>query len=139
MLPDLTSLEWLSIASFSLALGGLVLHFFVSKPSAKSHLAAAALTLAVVALGINVLQSARDTHEVKQLSGRIIEILGDGEKTFDQILIELNSPDLKTSAKAFALLDSEGKLDNRLEEVRLTRQQTVQVRLWRAKAPRQSQ
>ena len=138
MLPDLTPVEWLSIASFSLALGGFVLRFFVSNPSAKAHLAAAALLLAVVALGINVLDSARRAHEVKQLSGRIIEILGDGEKTLDQVLIELNSPDLKTLAKAFALLDSEDRLDNRLEEVHLTRQQTVQVRLWRAKVHRQN-
>jgi hypothetical protein len=136
MLPDLTPIEWLSIAGFSLALGTFVLSCINLTPSAKARLVAASLSFAIVALGINIVQSVGRAHEVRQLSGRIIEILGNGEKTLDQVQIDLNNPDLKMFVRAFALLDSEGRIDNRLVEVHLTRQQTVQVRLWRAKANR---
>ncbi len=138
-MTDLTPFEWLSIANFSLALAGLVVLSFISKPSAKKHLLAATLLFAVVALGINALYSARYAHEVRNLGGRIIDTLGNGEKTFDQVLIDLNNPDSKMCARAFALLDAEGRLDNRLEMVSLARQQTVLVRLWWAKANRQNQ
>jgi hypothetical protein len=138
MLPDLTPVEWLTVAGFCLALGGFLLRLFISDQSAKMHLAVAVLLLIVIVLGISMFYSARLAHETKEMSSRIIEILGNSEKTLDQVQIEMNNPDRKIFARAVALLDSEDRLDNCLEEVHLTRQQTVQVRLWRVKTPRQN-
>lgn len=138
MLPDLSPGDWLTAAGFSLALGGLVLRLFIPKPSAKAHLAVAILLLVTIVLGIKVFYSARLAHEAKRMSSRIIETLGNAEKTLDQVQIEMNNPDRKIFARAITSLESEDRLDNRLENVHLTQQQTVQVRLWRVKTPRQN-
>lgn len=134
MLPDLSPTEWLSVASFSLGLGALVLRFFVKDPSAKAHLSTAVLLLAVISVGINAIQSGRRANDVQRLGERIVLVLGNQEKTADQVVIELNYPDMKVFTSALVLLENEARIESRVVDATLTKEQKVPVRVWRALA-----
>lgn len=128
---DLAPTELLSVASFSLALAGLLVRFIVPTPTAREHLASAALVFMVLALGLTTFHSARRAHDITQLGERIVVTLGNSEKTFDQVLAEVGYPELRLLSAAFESLAASGRLETRLETVRLTQRQSVQVRLWR--------
>jgi hypothetical protein len=128
---DLAPTELMALGSFSLVLGGLLLRLIVTTPSAKEHLTAAALVFTVLTLGLITFHSARRAEDVRQISERIVVVLGNSEKTFDQVLAEVRTPGLRRFSAAFEFLETKGRLDSRLEPVQLTPRQTIQVRLWR--------
>ena len=134
MLPDLTPTEWISIFSFSLSLAALALRFFIDQPSAKAQLLTAVLILAVLSVGITAIYSVRRATEVSKLANQLVSVLGNQEKTADQIVVDLNYPDMKLFASALSLLQVERRADSRIEQLPLSKERQVPVRLWRALA-----
>jgi hypothetical protein len=131
MIPNLSPTEWLSIGSFSLGFGAVLARLFVNNPSVKAHLSTAVLILAIIAISINTIQSAKHAREVQQLSNRILSVLGNQEKTADQIVIDLNYQDFKAVTLALASLEDAGSVESRVVEAEVTTKFKVSVRLWR--------
>jgi uncharacterized membrane protein len=79
MMPDFSLMALLSIGSFSLGLGTLVMRFFVA-PSAKEYLVVAAVIFLVVASAIAIGDWNHRAREVTRLSTLIVAAIGNGEK-----------------------------------------------------------
>jgi hypothetical protein len=136
MIPDF-SLALLSIGSFSLGLGTLVMRFFVA-PSAKEYLVVAAVIFFVAASAIAIGDWNHRAREVTRLSTQIVAVIGNGEKTRDQVAAEVGETDSNLFSAAFDQLRVQGELDSRLATVSLTPQQTIVIRLWYARPTKSS-
>lgn len=134
MLPDLTSIEWLSVISFSVSLAALLTRFLTKKEkvSAKAHLLTAVAVFAIVSAGLATIYSLRRGAEVAALADSIYLAIGNQEKTTDQLMLEIGAKDDKNFTAALALLKSRRLLDSRLEQVSLYKDRMIWVRIWRA-------
>lgn len=134
MFPDLSPIEWISVASFSLSMAALLARFLtrVDKVSAKSHLLTAVVVLAIVSGTLGTVNLLRRAANVDALAERIYIAIGNQEKTTDQLLMELSPIEDKSFAAAFVLLQKKHRIESRDEQATLYRDRQVSVRLWRA-------
>ena len=134
MLPGLSLIEWISVASFSLSLAALLTRFITrgDKVSAKAHLLTAVVVLAIASGALATVNSLQRAANVDALAERIYIAIGNQEKTTDQLLIELGPLEDKSFSAALALLQVRHRVENRVEQAALYKDRQVSVRLWRA-------
>jgi hypothetical protein len=132
---ELTPSGLLTVGSFSLTIAGLVVRLFLKDKdiSPERHLITAALFFALVAGGLFSVSSIQRSHEIRRLGERILVELGSSEKTYDQLLVDLYRADPRLFSAAFESLWAEGRIDNRLESIRLGDREALVVRLWRVR------
>lgn len=130
----LSPIEWVSVASFSLSLAALLVRFFTKreKVSAKSHLLATFVIMTIISGILATANSLQKATNVHTLAERIYVTIGNQEKSTDQLIIELGSPEDKAFSSALALLQSQHRVESRLEQATLYKDREVAVRLWRA-------
>lgn len=133
MVFDLKPVEWISLMSFALALGSLIARFITNNPSAKEHFATAALVFLVLAIGVFTSFSFQRAREIERMEARIVAILGDGEKTRDAVVAELDGVNPELFNAAFEALKNEERIQSRFMECKLTQRQTVSARFWSVK------
>lgn len=134
MFPDLLPVEWVSVTSLSLSLAALLARFLTRKDnvSAKMHLLAAVVVLAIVSAALSVAFTLRRSAEASALAESIYIEIGNQEKTTDQLLVELEIHDYRNFAAAFELLKIRHRLASRIEQATFDNDRQVTVRLWRA-------
>lgn len=134
MLPDLTAIEWVSVASFSLSLAALLARFFTrgDKVSARVHLLTAAVVLALLSASLGVVYSIRRASEIVALSGEIYAALGNQQKTVDQLVVELGPQKELNLNAAIAYLRAEHRIESEVDQVVIRGGHPNAVRLWRA-------
>ena len=125
--------ELVSIASFSLGLATLVLRFWIERPSAKQQSYIAAIVFFMLSGSILIFQEAQRANQVGAMRLQIVEILGNQEKTVDQLRSEMNTPDPVNFAEAFSQLQDQHFIDHRIEYLNVTHLQN-QVQLWHVKS-----
>ena len=134
MFQNLSPIEWISVASFSLSLAALLARFITKddKVSAKSHLLTTVAVLAILSCALATVNSLQRSASVAALAEDIYIAIGNQEKTTDQLLIELGTPENKIFSASLALLKAQHRIDSNVEDAVSDRHRQVKVRLWRA-------
>lgn len=134
MIWDLSPIEWVSAASFSLGFAALLVRLATNRTnvSARSHLLATVVVLVFVSGALATANSLQKAANIAHLAERIYVAIGNQEKTTDQLIVELGPLEDKAFSAALALLQDRHRVDSRIEEANLYKDRQVYVRLWRA-------
>ena len=134
MFPSLSATEWISVISFSLSLAALLARFLTKQGNvtAKLHLLTTVIVLAIVSGGVATVNSLSWAANVDALAERIYVVIGNQEKTTEQVLLELGPVEGKSFAAALALLQTRHRIESRVDQATLYKDRQVLVRLWRA-------
>jgi hypothetical protein len=136
MLPDLTAMEWVSVTSLSLSLSALVARFLTKdeKISARAHLLSAVVVLALLSAALGSIYSFKRAAEIAALADEIYFVLGNQQKTTDQILVELGPQKEANFTAAIAALRSKHAIESEVEQIQIHSSRPNAVRVWRALA-----
>lgn len=136
MLPDLTAIEWVSVISLSLSLAALVARFFTKDKnvSAKTHLLTAVVVLSVLSGVLGSIHSVTRASEMAALSSEIYSILGNQQKTTDQILVELGPQKETNFTAAIASMKKKRLIESEVDHLQIRGGRPNAIRLWRALA-----
>lgn len=136
MLPDLTAMEWVSVTSLSLSLSALAARFLTKdeKVSARAHLLSAVVTLSLLSAALGSIYSFKRAAETAALAEEIYFVLGNQQKTTDQILVELGLQKESNFTAAIAALRSKHIIESEVEQIQIHGGRPNAVRVWRALA-----
>lgn len=111
--------SFLSIASFALSVGGLVLFFLYKDPSQKKWVAVGVVVALLVATtGISVYQNYRHNQLISRIEKEIIAKLSHNTWTFDQLYQELHFEPFPVVNEALFDLVEKGVIGHRVIEFR---------------------
>ena len=129
--------KFLPIASFAIALGGLVRLF---RPASKTKEVVMATVIASLTLlsGLTVYQVYRHEQRVTTVSREILVLLGDDVKAFDQLYEALYYVEARVVNEALDDLIVHGKIGHKVLELRDYQGATFRVRGYYAKSPLRS-
>ena len=134
MFRTLSPTEWISVISLSLGLAALLVRFLIGeeRATAKLHLLITVIVLVAVSGTVAAANSLIWATTVNALTGRIYHVIGNQEKTTEQILLELGPVEAKSFAAALDLLQERHRVESRVAQATLSGDRQALVRLWRA-------
>ena len=120
----------LPIASFALAVGTLVSKYRQDRRGAKSHFLTALIIFLVLGTGATATTTWLEWSRLNSLSDEVVNIIGNEQKTYDEILAQVRRPERSSLYRALDHLESQerigaevraiiNKADDRVSSVRL--------------------
>lgn len=89
---DTQILAYLPVASFALALGGLLVRFFVPAGPARQTAVAAVLIFLLLASALVWRRDQLCKQQIEQAAEEILRILGNQKLTYEQIILNTRNP-----------------------------------------------
>jgi len=97
-------LSLIPIGSFAIAAGGLAVRFFWPSGPAKQHLIAASFVfLLLMSVGL-WWQQRNEENLVRKTADEVVMIVGNGKRTYEEIVTALRQPDYRIANAAIELL-----------------------------------
>jgi hypothetical protein len=110
MIPDLSLLSYLPVASFALAASGLAIRFFFPSGSAKQTLIAAVLIFLFLTCGLLWQQDSAQRKQVRRAADEIVKVIGNDKRTYEEIVGSLRQPSYQVVTTALTLLIDEQRI-----------------------------
>lgn len=107
-------LLYLPIASFALAVGTLVARFAERSSGARPHLITALLVFLVLSLAATGVATFVERGRIHSLADEIISVIGNRQKTYDEILFETRSSRGASVAVAIELLERHRRIGSEI-------------------------
>ncbi len=103
-------LQYLSIASFALAVGALLARFREKDGGAKTQLVAALLVFVILASGATAGVVIGERSRTRALADEVVKVIDNQKMTFDDILSQVKDPDRTALSAALGLLDAQQRI-----------------------------
>lgn len=101
-------LAYLPVASFAIALGGLLVRFFIPVGPARQTAIVAALLFLMLASAVVWRQDHQCKQQIEQVADDVVRILGNRKLTYEQIVANIRNPTyLKINAGIDLLIQQE--------------------------------
>ena len=120
----------LSIASFALAIAGLIVRFFLPDRPAKHTLIAAVLIFILIISSASLFKIWEEDKEIQSAAEDILRIIGNEKRTFEDILADFRQPDYKIISDALDLLIEEKRVGSKILTFSIDEQNGGRARLY---------
>lgn len=130
MLGSLSLELVLSIASFALAIAGLIIRFFLPDRPAKHTLIAAVLIFILLISSASLFNIWEENNAIQRAAEDIVRIIGNEKRTFEDILADFRQPDYKIISDALDLLIEEKRVGSKVLTFFIDEQNEGRVRLY---------
>jgi hypothetical protein len=114
---ELSVLTFLPLASFAIALAGVLVRLSPFSQSAKAHILSACLVFLLLSSGLIWFEQNREQRQILKTAVEIRSVIGNDKKTYDEISSSLRRPNYIVAERAVEKLLSEGWIRSELVEV----------------------
>ena len=105
---------YLPVASFAIALGGLLVRLFIPAGPARQILVVAALLFLVLASAVIWNEDHRCRQQIEQVADDVVRILGNQKLTYEQIVANIRNPIYFKTNAALDLLIQQKRIGTEL-------------------------